>query len=127
MSIMKRKTTKRKSRSKLPSWNEVRIGLSQVSKLRLLFLLAKIYRSSVVPKSVKSNILSMARTGAKKIKTKPRKMKIVKPNRAVREMYAKRTRFTRKELGLTNGRKKPRSAAQKRATRKLVALNRRRR
>ena len=128
MSIMKRKTTKRKSRSKrLPSWNEVRIGLSQVSKLRLLFLLAKIYRSSVVPKSVKSNILSMARTGAKKIKTKPRKMKIVKPNRAVREMYAKRTRFTRKELGLTNGRKKPRSAAQKRATRKLVAFNRRRR
>ena len=126
--IMKRKTTKRKSRSKrLPSWNEVRIGLSQVSKLRLLFLLAKIYRSSVVPKSVKSNILSMARTGAKKIKTKPRKMKIVKPNRAVREMYAKRTRFTRKELGLTNGRKKPRSAAQKRATRKLVAFNRRRR
>ena len=94
---MKRKTTKRKSRSKLPSWNEVRIGLSQVSKLRLLFLLAKIYRSSVVPKSVKSNILSMARTGAKKVKTK-RKMT----------------------------RKKPRSAAQKRATRKLVALNKRR-
>ena len=140
MSIMKRKTMKRKSRSKkLPSWNEVRIGLSQVSKLRLLFLLAKIYRSSVVPKSVKSNILSMARTGAKKIKTKSsyakqkkayKKLtgrKIVKPNRAVREMYAKRTRFTRKELGLTNGRKKPRSAAQKRATRKLVAFNRRRR
>ena len=136
---MKRKTTKRKSRSRLPSWNEVRIGLSQVSKLRLLFLLAKIYRSSVVPKSVKSNILSMARTGAKKIKTKPSYAKqkkayekltgrkIVKPNRAVREMYAKRTRFTRKELGLTNGRKKPRSAAQKRATRKLVALNKRRR
>ena len=66
--IMKRKTTKRKSRSKrLPSWNEVRIGLSQVSKLRLLFLLAKIYRSSVVPKSVKSNILSMAKTGAKRV------------------------------------------------------------
>ena len=96
MSIMKRKTTKRKSRSKLPSWNEVRIGLSQVSKLRLLFLLAKIYRSSVVPKSVKSNILSMAKTGAKRVVTK----------RKVR---------------------KTRSAAQKRATRKLVALNRRRR
>ena len=94
---MKRKTTKRKSRSKrLPSWNEVRIGLSQVSKLRLLFLLAKIYRSSVVPKSVKSNILSMAKTGAKRVVTK----------RKVR---------------------KTRSAAQKRATRKLVALNRRRR
>jgi len=94
---MKRKTTKRKSRSKrLPSWNEVRIGLSQVSKLRLLFLLAKIYRSSVVPKSVKSNILSMAKTGAKRVITK------------------RKTRKTR-------------SAAQKRATRKLVALNRRRR
>jgi hypothetical protein len=99
MSIMKRKTTKRKSnrRSMLPSWNEVRMGLTQVSKLRLLFLLAKIYRSSVVPRSVKVNILSMARTGAKKVKTK-RKMT----------------------------RKKPRSAAQKRATRKLVALNKRR-
>ena len=97
MSIMKRKTTKRKSRSKrLPSWNEVRIGLSQVSKLRLLFLLAKIYRSSVVPKSVKSNILSMAKTGAKRVTTK------------------RKTRKTR-------------TAAQKRATRKLVALNRRRR
>ena len=97
MSIMKRKTTKRKSRSKrLPSWNEVRIGLSQVSKLRLLFLLAKIYRSSVVPKSVKSNILSMAKTGAKRVVTK------------------RKTRKTR-------------SAAQKRATRKLVAFNRRRR
>ena len=95
--IMKRKTTKRKSRSKrLPSWNEVRIGLSQVSKLRLLFLLAKIYRSSVVPKSVKSNILSMARTGAKRVTTK------------------RKTRKTR-------------TAAQKRATRKLVALNKRRR
>jgi hypothetical protein len=94
--IMKRKTTKRKSRSKLPSWNEVRIGLSQVSKLRLLFLLAKIYRSSVVPKSVKSNILSMAKTGAKRVTTK------------------RKTRKTR-------------TAAQKRATRKLVALNRRRR
>ena len=95
---MKRKTTKRKSRSKiLPSWNEVRIGLSQVSKLRLLFLLAKIYRSSVVPRSVKSNILSMAKTGAKKVTTK--------------------RKITRK---------KPRSAAQKRATRKLVALNKRR-
>ena len=99
MSIMKRKTTKRKSRSKLPSWNEVRIGLSQVSKLRLLFLLAKIYRSSVVPKSVKSNILSMAKTGAKRVITK------------------RKVRKTRKT----------RSAAQKRATRKLVALNRRRR
>ena len=94
---MKRKTTKRKSRSKrLPSWNEVRIGLSQVSKLRLLFLLAKIYRSSVVPKSVKSNILSMAKTGAKRVVTK------------------RKTRKTR-------------TAAQKRATRKLVAFNRRRR
>jgi len=93
---MKRKTTKRKSRSRLPSWNEVRIGLSQVSKLRLLFLLAKIYRSSVVPKSVKSNILSMAKTGAKRVITK------------------RKTRKTR-------------TAAQKRATRKLVALNRRRR
>ena len=99
MSIMKRKTTKRKSRSKLPSWNEVRIGLSQVSKLRLLFLLAKIYRSSVVPKSVKSNILSMAKTGAKRVVTK------------------RKIRKTRKT----------RTAAQKRATRKLVALNRRRR
>ena len=96
---MKRKTTKRKSRSKLPSWNEVRIGLSQVSKLRLLFLLAKIYRSSVVPKSVKSNILSMAKTGAKRVITK------------------RKVRKTRKT----------RTAAQKRATRKLVALNRRRR
>ena len=96
MSIMKRKTTKRKSRSKLPSLNEVRIGLSQASKLRLLFLLAKIYRSSVVPKSVKSNILSMAKTGAKRVVTK------------------RKTRKTR-------------SAAQKRATRKLVELNRRRR
>ena len=100
MSIMKRKTTKRKSRSKrLPSWNEVRIGLSQVSKLRLLFLLAKIYRSSVVPKSVKSNILSMAKTGAKRVVTK------------------RKVRKTRKT----------RSAAQKRATRKLVAFNRGRR
>ena len=99
MSIMKRKTTKRKSRSKLPSWNEVRIGLSQVSKLRLLFLLAKIYRSRVVPKSVKSNILSMAKTGAKRVTTK------------------RKVRKTRKT----------RSAAQKRATRKLVAFNRRRR
>ena len=89
--IMKRKTTKRKSirRTKMPSWNEVRIGLSQVSKLRLLFLLAKIYRSSV-------NILSMAKTGAKRVVTK------------------RKTRKTR-------------SAAQKRATRKLVAFNRRRR
>ena len=95
---MKRKTTKRKSirRTKMPSWNKVRIGLSQVSKLRLLFLLAKIYRSSVVPKSVKSNILSMAKTGAKRVVTK------------------RKTRKTR-------------SAAQKRATRKLVAFNRRRR
>ena len=98
MSIMKRKTTKRKSRSKrLPSWNEVRIGLSQVSKLRLLFLLAKIYRSSVVPKSVKTNILSMAKTGAKRVTTK---------------------RKTRR---------KTRTAKQRAATRKLVALNRRRR
>ena len=97
---MKRKTTKRKTvrkRRMLPSWNEVRMGLTQVSKLRLLFLLAKIYRSSVVPRSVKVNILSMAKTGAKKVTTK-RKMT----------------------------RKKPRSAAQKRATRKLVALNKRR-
>ena len=97
--IMKRKTTRRKSTksSMLPSWNEVRMGLSQMSKLRLLFLLAKVYRSSVVPRSVKVNILTMARTGAKKVKTK-RKVT----------------------------RKKPRSAAQKRATRKLVALNKRR-
>ena len=107
---MQRKTTKRKATRKrrmtdkffktgamLPSWNEVRMGLTQVSKLRLLFLLAKIYRSSVVPRSVKVNILSMAKTGAKKVTTK-RKMT----------------------------RKKPRSAAQKRATRKLVALNKRR-
>ena len=98
---MKRKTTKRKStrRKKMPSWNEVRMGLSQVSKLRLLFLLAKIYRSSVVPKSVKFNILSMARTGAKRVTTK------------------RKVRKTRKT----------RTAAQKRATRKLVAFNRRRR
>ena len=101
--IMKRKTIRRKStRSMLPSWNEVRMGLTQVSKLRLLFLLAKIYRSSVVPRSVKVNILTMARSGAKKVKTK---------------------RKTKRKMT----RKKPRSAAQKRATRKLVALNKRRR
>ena len=104
---MKRKTTRRKStrRSMLPSWNEVRMGLTQVSKLRLLFLLAKIYRSSVVPRSVKVNILTMARTGAKKVKTK-----------------TKTKRKTKRKMT----RKKPRSAAQKRATRKLVALNKRR-
>ena len=101
--IMKRKTIRRKStRSMLPSWNEVRMGLTQVSKLRLLFLLAKVYRSSVVPRSVKVNILTMARSGAKKVKTK---------------------RKTKRKMT----RKKPRSAAQKRATRKLVAMNKRRR
>jgi hypothetical protein len=98
--IMKNKTIRRKSsRSMLPSWNEVRMGLSQVSKLRLLFLLAKVYRSSVVPRSVKVNILSMARMGAKKVTTKKK----------------------------SSTRKKPRSAKQKAATRKLVALNKRRR
>ena len=98
--IMKNKTIRRKSsRLMLPSWNEVRMGLSQVSKLRLLFLLAKVYRSSVVPRSVKVNILSMARMGAKKVTTKKK----------------------------SSTRKKPRSAKQKAATRKLVALNKRRR
>jgi len=98
--IMKSKTIRRKSsRSMLPSWNEVRMGLSQVSKLRLLFLLAKVYRSSVVPRSVKVNILSMARMGAKKVTTKRK----------------------------SSTRKKPRSAKQKAATRKLVALNKKRR
>ena len=68
---MKRKTIKRKStRSRMPSWNEVRMGLSQVSKLRLLFLLAKVYRSSVVPRTVKMSILSMAKSGARKVSTK---------------------------------------------------------
>jgi hypothetical protein len=87
--IMNRKTTKRKSRSKLPSWNEVRIGLSQVSKLRLLFLLAKIYRSSVVPKSVKSNILSMAKTGAKRVSTKRKtQRRSVKQKAATRALIA---------------------------------------
>jgi hypothetical protein len=81
----------------LPSWNEVRMGLSQVSKLRLLFLLAKVYRSSVVPRSVKVNILSMARMGAKKVTTKKK----------------------------SSTRKKPRSAKQKAATRKLIAYNKR--
>jgi hypothetical protein len=98
--LMKRKSIKRKSRrSILPSWNEVRMGLSQLSKLRLLFLLAKIYRSSVVPKTVKISILSMAKTGAKKVTTKRK----------------------------SSTRKKPRSAKQKAATRKLVALNKKRR
>jgi hypothetical protein len=98
--LMKRKSIKRKSsRSMLPSWNEVRMGLSQLSKLRLLFLLAKIYRSSVVPKTVKISILSMAKTGAKKVTTKRK----------------------------SSTRKKPRSAKQKAATRKLIALNKRRR
>jgi hypothetical protein len=81
----------------LPSWNEVRMGFSQVSKLRLLFLLAKVYRSSVVPRSVKVNILSMARMGAKKVTTKKK----------------------------SSTRKKPRSAKQKAATRKLIAYNKR--
>lgn len=98
--IMKRKTIKRKStRSRLPSWNEVRMGLSQLSKLRLLFLLAKIYRSSVVPKTVKMSILSMAKSGARKVSTKRK----------------------------SSTRKKPRTAKQKAATRKLIALNKRRR
>ena len=96
--IMKNKTIRRKSsRLMLPSWNEVRMGLSQVSKLRLLFLLAKVYRSSVVPRSVKVNILSMARMGAKKVTTKKK----------------------------SSTRKKPRSAKQKAATRKLIAYNKR--
>ena len=97
--IMKNKTIRRKSsRLMLPSWNEVRMGLSQVSKLRLLFLLAKVYRSSVVPRSVKVNILSMARMGAKKVTTKKK----------------------------SSTRKKPRSAKQKAATKKLVAFNKKR-
>ena len=119
---MKRKTTKRKSRSKLLSWNEVRIGLSQVSKLRLLFLLAKIYRSSVVPRSVKLNILSMAKTGFAKA---PEKIRLKKFMKKYYEKDGKTMKIVKPQI---NGRrKKPRSAAQKRATRKLVALNRRRR
>jgi len=115
---MKRKTTKRKSRSKLPSWNEVRIGLSQASKLRLLFLLAKIYRSSVVPKTVKKSILNLAISSltTKKISTKAR---------AARRKGTLKQRTGYKIYRRVS--KKPRSAAQKRATRKLVALNRRRR
>ena len=98
--LMKRKSIKRKStRSRLPTWNEVRMGLSQVSKLRLLFLLAKVYRSSVVPRTVKVSILTMAKMGAKKVTTKRK----------------------------SSTRKKPRSAKQKAATRKLIALNKRRR
>ena len=123
MTIMKRKTTKRKSirRTKMPSWNEVRMGLTQVSKLRLLFLLAKIYRSSVVPRSVKLNILSMAKTGFAKA---PEKIRLKKFMKKYYEKDGKTMKIVKPQI---NGRrKKPRSAAQKRATRKLVALNKRR-
>jgi hypothetical protein len=112
--MLKRKTTKRKSR-RLPSWNEVRIGLSQASKLRLLFLLAKIYRSSVVPKSVKKSILNLARSSLTTKKV-PAKRKLMNPKRGKAPRY-----FTKRVA------KKPRSTAQKRAARKLVAFNRRRR
>jgi len=112
--MLKRKTTKRKS-GRLPSWNEVRIGLSQASKLRLLFLLAKIYRSSVVPKTVKKSILNLAISSltTKKVSAK---RKLMNPRRG------KAPRYFKKRVA-----KKPRSAAQKRATRKLVAFNKRRR
>ena len=63
----------------LPSWNEVRMGLTQVSKLRLLFLLAKIYRSSVVPRSVKVNILSSSKKSNKKTCGTKQKEKTLNP------------------------------------------------
>lgn len=96
---MKRRSTKKKSMM-LPSWNEVRVGLSLLSRLRLLLLLAKVYKSAIVPRAVKVSILSMARMGARKIKS--RKSKKVRTG------------------------KKQRSPAQKRATRKLVLMNKRR-
>ena len=95
---MKRRSTKRKSMM-LPSWNEVRVGLSLLSRLRLLLLLAKVYKSAIVPRAVKVSILSMARMGARKIKS-------------------------RKSTKVRTG--KRRSPAQRRATRKLVLMNKRR-
>ena len=110
MIMAKRKGKKSKSRKgssrklKLPSWREVRAGLLQAPKIRLVACLGRLYLSRAVPRSVKLKIISVAKTGARKVRTKVR------------------SKTKRKSKS-----RKMRTPAQKRATRKLVAFNKRRR
>lgn len=105
----------------MPSWNEVRIGLTQVSKLRLLFLLAKVYRSSAVPKTVKMSILTLARSGLTTKRISRKALAIRTGSGTRKDPFVNKSKKIFRRVS-----KKPRSAAQKRATRKLIAFNKRR-
>jgi len=111
----KRKRSSSKRKTRLPSWNEVRAGLIQQTKLKLLLILGRIYLSKATPRSVKLNIITIAKIGTK--------------------MTIKRTIKRRKSAGRilvlskrkSQVKRKGRTAKQRAATRKLIAFNRRRR
>jgi hypothetical protein len=102
--MAKRKSAKKRTSKRLPSWREVRAGLMQATKIRLLAVLGRVYLSRATPRSVKLKIISTAKLGVKRVS----KRKITRKSR------------TRKS-------KSKRTPAQIRATKKLIAFNKRRR
>ncbi len=68
----RKKGSKSKSKRKpaLPSWREVRSGLLQAPKKRLVTCIGKVYLSRAVPRSVKLSIIKVAKAGVKKVTTK---------------------------------------------------------
>lgn len=64
---------KHKRRFKTPSWREIRIGLLQAPKLRLVSILGKIFLSRATPKSVKKMIVAVAVSGVRRVSRKTRK------------------------------------------------------
>jgi len=98
-----KKRAKRSSSRKLPSWREVRAGLLQQTKLRLIAVIGRIFISRATPKSVKLKIVQVAKLGIKRVGTK-------------------RTRKSK-----TRKSRSRRTPAQIRATKKLIAFNKRRR
>jgi hypothetical protein len=90
---------------KLPSWKEVRAGLILATKIRLLAILGRIYLSKSTPRSVKLRIVQTAKLGVRSV------------GRKVRRKSRKKRAKSRKM----------RTPAQRKATKKLIAFNKRRR
>jgi len=89
--MAKKKSTRRKV--KLPSWREVRAGLLQATKSKLVLCIGRIYLSRATPRSVKLKIITVATSGARSVTRKAKSTGRKTKRRASRVKSKAKTKF----------------------------------
>ena len=89
---------KKKTRTvkRLPSIMEVRVGLNQITKRKLILIVLTVYKSRAVPKSIKNRIITSIKSGMKKtVKRKAAKRSVKKSKAAIKATRLRNLRKAR--------------------------------